>query len=133
MLFAYRITIHVSMGYSFIKLIFGQSQNLQVDVMLDRVPLPGEGEEKAIPEFIEDVNCSLKGVYDDVRRKLNEAHQKNNSKYNEKVASSNLNAGDRVCLYVPAVKQGRTRKLSSLWHGPYTVIDRVGAVTCRNS
>ena len=39
--------------------------------------------------------------------------------------------GDRVWLYVPAVKQGRTRKLSLLWSGPYTIIDRVGTVTYR--
>ena len=52
--------------------------------MLGRVPLSGEGEEKGIPEFVEDVKRSLKGVYDDVRWKLNEAHQKNKSKYDEK-------------------------------------------------
>ena len=45
--------------------------------MLGRVPLPGDREEKEISEFIEDVNCSLKGVYEDVRQKLNEAHQRN--------------------------------------------------------
>ena len=99
--------------------------------MLGMVPLPGEGEEKEIPEFVEDVNRSLKGIYDDVRRKLNEAHQRNKFKYDEKVAGGNLTVGDRVWLYVPAMKQGRTRKLSSLWRGPYTIIDRVGAVTYR--
>ena len=34
-----------------------------------------------------------------------------------------MTVGDRVWLYVPAVKQGRTRKLVSLWCGPYTVIN----------
>ena len=29
-----------------------------------------------------------------------------------RVAGSNLTVGDRVWFYVPAVKQGRTRKLS---------------------
>ena len=47
--------------------------------MLGRVPLPGEGEENEIPEFVEDVNRSLKGVHDDVRWKLNKAHQRNKS------------------------------------------------------
>ena len=28
-------------------------------------------------------------------------------------------------LFVPAVKQGRTKKLASLWWGPYTVIDGI--------
>ena len=35
-------------------------------------------------------------------------------------------------LFVPAVKQGRTKKLASLWRGPYTVIDRInGALNYR--
>ena len=68
-------------------------------------PLPGERKEKGIPEFVEDVNHSPKGVYNDVRWKLNKAHQKNKSKYDEKVTGSNLTVGDRVWLYVPAVKQ----------------------------
>ena len=89
--------------------------------MLGRASLSGEGEEKGIPEFVEDVNSSLKGVYDDVRQKLKEAHQRNKSRYDEKVTGSNSP--------VSAVKQGRTRKLSSLWCGPYTIIDRVGTVT----
>ena len=127
-LFAYRTALHESSGYSPYRVNFGRSPNLPVDVMLGRVPLPGEGEEKEIPEFVEDVNHSLKGLYDDVRRKLKEVKQKSKSKYDEKVTGRNLTVGDRVWLYVPAVKQGRTRKLPSLWSGPYTVINRVGAV-----
>ena len=99
--------------------------------MLGKVPLPGDGQEKEISEFVEDVHHSLKGVYDDVRQKLKEAHQRNKSKYDKKVTGNNLSVGDRVWLYVPAVKQGRTRKVSSLWRGPYTVINRFGTVTYR--
>ena len=32
-----------------------------------------------------------------------------------------------MAVYVPAVKQGRTKKLASFWRGPYTVIDRLNA------
>ena len=32
------------------------------------------------------------------------------------------------CTYVPSVKSGNTKKLASLWHGPYTVIDRINLV-----
>ena len=46
--------------------------------MLGRVLLPGEGEEKGIPEFLEDVNHSLKGVYIDMRQKLNEVPKRTN-------------------------------------------------------
>ena len=92
--------------------------------MLGTVPLPRGGEEKEIPEFVQEINHSLKGVFDDVRQKLKDAHRKNKERHDEKNAGSRLAVGDRIWLYVPAVKQGRTRKLSSLWRGPYTVIDR---------
>ena len=110
-----------------IESILANHQGLRLG--LGRVPLPREGEEKEVPEFVEDVICSLKGVYDDMRQKLNEDHQRNKSRYDEKVAGSNLPIGDRVWLYNPAVKQIRTKKLSSLWHGLYTLIDRVGTLT----
>ena len=34
-------------------------------------------------------------------------------------------------LYVPAIKQGRMKKLSSLWRGPYTILDKIGSLTYR--
>lgn len=42
-----------------------------------------------------------------------------------------MKVGDRVWLYVPAVKVGRSKKLSSLWRGPYTIIGRTSSVNYR--
>ena len=36
--------------------------------------------------------------------------------------------GDRVWLFVPAIKKGQTKKFASLWRGQYTIIDKVGPV-----
>ena len=94
--------------------------------MLGRALPPAEEEEKEIPEFVEEVSRSLKEAYDDVQQKLDEAHKKNKAMYDKGVKGSDLTIGDRVWLYIPAVKQGRTKKLSSLWRGTYTIIDRVG-------
>ena len=99
--------------------------------MLGTVPLPREREEKDIPEFVPEINHSLKGVFDDVQQKLKDAQRKHKERHDKKNVGRGLAVGDRIWLYVPAVKQGRTRKLSSLWRGPYTVIDRVSAVTYR--
>ena len=60
------------------------------DIMVGRVPLYIEGEEKEIPAFVEEVSCSLKGVYDDILQRLNESHHINKVKYN------NFSVGDRV-------------------------------------
>ena len=125
-LFAYRTALHESSGYSPYRINFGRTPNLPVDIMLGReLPSTEEGERK-IPEFVEEVSRSLKEAYEDVRQKLDEAHKKNKAIYDRSVKGSVLTIGDRVWLYIPAVKPGRTRKLSSLWRGPYTIIDRVG-------
>lgn len=39
--------------------------------------------------------------------------------------------GDRVWLYNPAIKQGRTKKLSNLWRGPFTIVDKISPVNYR--
>ena len=127
-LFAYRTVLHESTGYSPYRVNFGRSPKLPVNVMLRRVPPPEEGEKNEVPEFVEEVSRSLKETYDDVRQKLKEAHKKNKVIYDKGVAGSSHIIGDRVWLYIPSMKQERTRKLSSLWQGPYTIIDRVGAV-----
>ena len=39
--------------------------------------------------------------------------------------------GDRVWLYVPRVKQGQSKKFTSLWRGPYTVISKTSPINYR--
>ena len=49
----------------------------------------------------------------------------------KKTVEESFHVGDRVWLYVPAVKQGQCKKLFSLWRGLYTIIDKVSAVNFR--
>ena len=77
--------------------------------MLGRVPLPGEGKENKIPEFVEDVNHSLKGVYDDVRRKLNEAHQRNKSKCDDSLAATSQCRRQSLAL-CPCCEAGKNKE-----------------------
>ena len=37
--------------------------------------------------------------------------------------------GDRVWLYTPVVPKSNTKKFTSFWKGPYTVVDKPGDVT----
>ncbi len=39
--------------------------------------------------------------------------------------------GHRVWLYTPAVKEGRSKKLATQWHGPYTIVDKTSSVNYR--
>ena len=49
-------------------------------------------------------------------------------RYDTKSVNVPYQVGDQVWLYVPSVKSGNTKKLASLWCGPYTVIDRINSV-----
>ena len=56
------------------------------------------------------------------------AHRKQKSAYDNKNREESFAVGDRVWLFVPVMKNGRTKKLSSLWPGPYTVVDKISPV-----
>ena len=47
------------------------------------------------------------------------------SRYNAAKPYLPYTVGDQVWLHVPAVKTGRSKKFSSQWHGPYTVLEKI--------
>ena len=48
--------------------------------------------------------------------------------YDKKASARELNVGDVVRWYRPAVEVGRSAKLARQWVGPYQVIERIGKV-----
>ena len=122
------MSVHDSIGYSIFRINFGRSPSLPVDVMLGRVPPSDEAEKKEVPEYMEEVCRSLKIVYSDVRQKLTESHKRNKTRHDRRTTGKIQHVGDRVRLYVPAIKQGRTKTFASLWRGPHTILDRVDPV-----
>ena len=62
---------------------------------------------------------------------IQKQHQRHKQLYDKHAPVKEFDVGDRVWLYTPAVKPGQTKKLSSLWKGPYTVIDKCGPVDYR--
>jgi len=129
-LFAYRTSIHESTGFTPFLVNYGRSAMLPVDVMLGRASTSLEGG-KGLPEYVEQVGQSLKQVYDKLRHSIEEAHKANKARYDKRESGCNFTVGDLVWLYVPAVKTGCTKKLSCLWRGPYTIVDKTSAVNYR--
>ena len=128
-LFAYRTAIHEVTGFTPYLVTFGRSPNLPVDVMFGRIT--GEEEGKRLPEYINKVKHMLNEAYDTIRQNIKLSHKRNKSRYDKKGNDCSFNVGDRVWLYTPAVKVGRTKKLASLWRGPYTVLDKTSTVNYR--
>ena len=106
---------------------FGRSPALPVDVMLGRVDVE-ENSDRTVSQYIKDVQRTLKGAYDTICINLEVAQKKRKVLYDGQCAGIDFKIGDRVWLFNPAIKTARTKKLSSLWRGPYTVIDRLSSV-----
>ena len=107
---------------------FGRSPILPIDNTIGRPRCQeSEGDEVSVPQYVEALGKSLRKIYNDVKGKLDAAHERSKKNYDKGISGEKFAVGDQVWLYVPAVKQGRTKKLASFWRGPYTVIDRLNA------
>ena len=84
-----------------------------------------------MPEFVRCLNSSLKKVYFQVHEKIRVADDHNKVRYDQHTTYIHFNIGDQVWLYVAAIKTGCTKKLASLWCGPYTVVHKLNPVTYR--
>ena len=123
-LFAFRTAVHESTGYTPLFVMSGRSPNLPIDVLLGRAQTQGQ----ELPDYVRKMQSSLKSAFSVVRQRLHKAHQRQKQLKDQAIAGDAFQVGDRVWLFVPAIKKGQTRKFSSLWRGPYTIIDKVGPV-----
>ena len=127
LLLAYRTAIHEKY-YTPFHVMFGRSPVLPVEIMIG---VASSQKQSTVPEFVRSLNHSLKTVYSHVRGSIKTAHQCNKARYDQLATITAFTIGDQVWLYNPAVKTGRTKKLASLWRGPYTIIDKLSPVNYR--
>ena len=89
-------------------LVFGHSPMLPVDVMLDCHYQYGTEGEKEIPQFVEEIQRYLqryRGLCH-CKQPFTNAHHCNKQKHDQKEHGETVSIGDRVSLYVLAVKTG---------------------------
>ena len=80
------------------------------------------------PAFVQDVHSKSKRAFEQTRDKLSTCQERRKETHDRDSRGAQFKVGDRVWLYVPAIKPGKTKKLSSLWRGPYTVLDKTSPV-----
>ena len=61
---------------------------------------------------------------DSARELIWHQHQCHKDVYDKGCHGENLAVVNCVWLFIPAVKRGHMKKFSSLWKGPYTIIDK---------
>ena len=127
-LFAYRTTIQDSTSFTPFHIMFGRSPSLPIDRML---ALTEEGKDQSYSEYVKKLKQSLEDAYQIVRTTMKASHNQQKRQYDKGSREFQLRIGDMVYLHVPAVRQGRNRKLASQWTGPYTITDRVSKYNVR--
>ena len=89
-----------------------------------------EADVQDYPDFVEDVHSKLKHAFEQTHEKLFSCQERQKETHDKDSRGVALKVGDQVWLYVPT-KPGKTKKLSSLWRGPYTVLDKTSPVNYR--
>lgn len=125
-LFAYRVSINESTGFSPFLANFGRSPQLPVDAMF-HTGYHSTYDRDAInlPQFVRQVQSTIRRCTVQIRENLTRSREK---RQKGGVIGDDLQVGDRVYLHVQAIQKGTIWKLASLWRGPYTVIDRLRPV-----
>lgn len=126
-LFAYRSAVHEATGFTPFALNFGRTPTLPLDVMLGS-PTTQAPKSCRLPAFLSTKRQKMRAMFDMARKNSRTAQSRQKQIYDKTSREKPLQIGDRVWLYVPAVKVGSTKKLASLWRGPYTVIDKTSPV-----
>ena len=124
-LFAYRTAVHESTNFTPYHLKFGCSPQLPIDLMLNRVQT---SQMKSYPQFVQAAHQQMRMSRSIVREQLQLQQAQRKSLHDRHEVAEEFQVDDQVWLYNPAIPQGRTKKLASLWKGPYTVLDKPGVV-----
>ena len=59
---------------------------------------------------------------------LRAQHLRNKQLYDKDNTAVQFCVGDRVWLYTSVVSKGKTKKFTSFWKGPYTIVDKPGEI-----
>jgi hypothetical protein len=65
------------------------------------------------------------------RQQLKMVSDRMNARYDQLAKSAGFQEGDRVWLYHPTRRRGKSPKLRTCWEGPYTIITRINDVVNR--
>jgi len=74
---------------------------------------------------LKSLKASLKLAYKSVTQANRKAHQSNKRLYDRRAKLRSFEAGDRVYLYNPAVKPGRSKKFHFPWSGPFKITAKI--------
>ena len=126
--YAYNTSIHASTGETPYRLTFKQNPP-PFTTTESLIKVVHELKEKSQDQkdhrrWAEDVLRRFKKVYEGVQSRLEKSRNTQGKYYNYRVDPIEYEVGDLVYVFHPAVKTGRTKKLSQPWRGPFKITAR---------
>ena len=128
-LFAHRTSVCEAIGDSPFYVLYGREPRLPIDVKL----LPKESEDLSSSVFehrkriVEKVELAQNIARENIQR----SQQKMKEYYDQKAKMPTFEVGQRVWVYTPKTKKGRSKKLLHNWYGPYRIVEQSSPVHFR--
>ncbi|PNF43271.1 hypothetical protein B7P43_G00916 [Cryptotermes secundus] len=123
--FVYNTTPHTSTKYCPFELVFGGKPSMPG--LLQRRPSCSSYDERE--DFVSSLKERLQYSHEVARKALLNSKEVSKRYYDQKENTVTFREGDLVLLLQQHVRRGRSKKLSSPWIGPYTVVEVTG-VNC---
>ena len=115
--FTYNTTVHATTGFTPFKLLYGREAVNPAD-RVTNVPNFGSTSEL---EYLKSLDKSLKHMHTIVRENIEKAGERNKAYYDKNRREVFFNVGDKVLVYYPTRIKGKSEKLLSPFHGPFTI------------
>ena len=123
---AYRATVHESTGCTPNLMMFGQENNMPVDIQVGHPP-KSKPDIQCPVEYVEWLRESLSKVYQYADEQLQQNAKRQKHYYDIRSKPHTYKVGEFVWRWYPPINRG---KLSKGWSGPFKIIELVGKVNC---
>ena len=126
-LMAYRSAVHDTTGLTPAMVLFGRELRLPCDLAFGTP----NNEEVTVTDYVDELKVKLLDVHELARERLRVASTRMKTRYDLKANSAGFQHGDKVWLWNPQRKKGKSPKLMQSWEGPYIVLKRINDVVYR--
>jgi hypothetical protein len=120
--FYYRATVHASTGVSPALLMLGRELRLPVDVIFPPTPTSVP---ESYPEYVTDLQRKLTIASEYARTHLRLTWEQMNTSNTVSRNCKKLDLSKQVLVFNPSVPKGVSPKLSSMWRGPFQLIEQL--------
>ena len=119
-LFAYRATVQASTAESPFFLLYGRDPRLPTELLLS---LPVERTHRQLDNYKSRMMQDMSEAWTRAKKMIEKAQKKQKTQHDKRSKNANFQVGDRVYVFMPAMKSGPAHKLACPYRGPYRIVE----------